>query len=146
MLGSQLGRIINRTAISFPLSGLRVRLSPSVHHGHPYFLHDESRNPLLRTPLRAVTTKSRVAFLGICTSLLLSTRASYLNLCPPCFTQVFITRAFILCELCLRAVSFEMRVHAAYVRVLVHSWYLSIMQLHDAFKTRLIFLPKTSLY
>lgn len=53
--------------------------------------------------------------------------ASYLNLCPTCFAQVFITRAFILRKLCLRAVSFEIRVHAAYVRVVVHSRYLSII-------------------
>lgn len=134
MLGSQLGRIINRAALSFPLSDL-----PFVSHPRSTTVtltsYTTSREILV---LRALFKSSHEQCPESPSSGYV--RASFCSRLRPCqlsksspyvFHARFLSlRAFILCEHCLRAASFEMRVHAAYVRAVVESQYLSVMQPH----------------
>jgi len=122
MLGSQLGRIINRTTISLPLSDLRPSLtlgpprSPlfltrRVEKSSPSYTFKSSHEQCPESPSSGYI---RVSF---CSRLV---RASYLNLCPTCFAQVFITRALILASFVYE------RFHSrcAYVPHTYVSWYI----------------------
>lgn len=109
--------------------------------GHPYFLHGETRDLLVRTPSRGATNK--VPTWDICTrtvGYLVFASASYLNICPTCFARAFTVRFYHLA--CLRAAPLKMHVNVASMSLDV----CSISPRSDTFKTRTIFVSKASAY